>query len=370
MNNYIIINDIRQNFNNITFSNYQKSKTKEELIKCIYNNKLENAIYWSAELICSGFYLELWDIIIIYFSKFIHRSNNKICIYLNMRYENFLNILNNGYSNDILELRNNNEIRNLFCEIIYILCNTMKSNEIRCIKLNKTDDFELSNIHSKFNAPTIDYAESIYKNEDPKELFIPINELIYNLEKKNIIDVLYWLEWIYEYENILNKKKKKCLASQRDYAPENNKNDIIWIIWDIIYYYVNNKIPNKSEKKIKKKIVDGSFELFIIKYVPSSKKKRKPLLYYIFNLLLDDISNIQYQHILSKDGNIENVLSNLNLIYKEIKKNEICDNSSNSLNYNNKNNNNNNNNNSSNSNLNKSIEKFNLINKINLNKNL
>ncbi len=253
MNNYIIINDIRQNFNNITFSNYQKSKTKEELIKCIYNNKLENAIYWSAELICSGFYLELWDIIIIYFSKFIHRSNNKICIYLNMRYENFLNILNNGYSNDILELRNNNEIRNLFCEIIYILCNTMKSNEIRCIKLNKTDDFELSNIHSKFNAPTIDYAESIYKNEDPKELFIPINELIYNLEKKNIIDVLYWLEWIYEYENILKKKKKKCLASQRDYAPENNKNDIIWIIWDIIYYYVNNKIPNKSEKKIKKK---------------------------------------------------------------------------------------------------------------------
>jgi len=358
MNNYIIINDIRQNFNNITFSNYQKSKTKEELIKCIYNNKLENAIYWSAELICSGFYLELWDIIIIYFSKFIHRSNNKICIYLNMRYENFLNILNNGYSNDILELRNNNEIRTLFCEIICILCNTTKSNEIRCIKLNKTDDFELSNIHSKFNAPTIDYAERIYKIEDPKELFIPINELIYNLEKKNIIDVLYWLEWIYEYENRLNKNKKKCLASHRDYAPENNKNDIIWIIWDIIYYYVNNNIQNKSEKKIKKKIVDGSFELFIIKYVPSSKKKRKPLLYYIFNLLLDDISNIHDQNILSKDGNIENVLSNLNLIYKEIKKNEICDNS---LNYNNKNNNKNLNNN-----LNKSMEKFNLINKINI----
>tara|TARA_B100000674_G_scaffold70829_1_gene48911 strand:+ start:119 stop:1192 length:1074 start_codon:yes stop_codon:yes gene_type:complete len=357
MNNNIIINDIRQNFNNITFSNYQKSKTKKELIKCIYNNKLENAIYWSAELICSGFYLELWDIIILYFSKFIHRSNNKICIYLNMRYENFINILNNGYSNDILELRNNIEIRNLFCEIICILCNTMKSNEIQCIKLNKTDDFELSNIHSKFNAPTIEYAESIYKNEDPKELFIPINELIYNLEKKNIIDVLYWLEWIYEYENRLNKKKIKCLASSRDYAPENNKNDIIWIIWDIIFYYVNNKIQNNSEKRIKKKIVDSSFKLFIIKYGISAKKKRKPLLYYIFNLLLDDTSNIQDKNILSKDGNIENVLSNINLIYKEIKKNEICDNSYNILN--NKNNN-----------LNKSIEKFNLINKINLNKNL
>ena len=73
--------------------------------------------------------------------------------------------------------------------------------------------------------------------------------------------------------------------------------------------------------------------------------------------MLDDTSNIQDKNILSKDGNIENVLSNINLIYKEIKKNEICDNSYNILN--NKNNN-----------LNKSIEKFNLINKINLNKNL
>lgn len=357
MNNNIIINDYRQNFSNVTFSNFQKSKAKKELINCIYNNKLENAIYWSAEFICSGSYLELWDIIIIYFSKYIHTSNNKICIYLKMRYDNFVNILNNGYSNDILELRNNNEIRKLFCEIICILCNTMKSNEIHSIKLNKIDDFELSNIHSKLNAPTIEYAESIYKNEDPKELFVPINELIYNLEKKNIINILYWLEWIYEHENRLNKKKIKCLAGTRDYAPENNKNDIIWIIWDIIYYYINNKILNSSEKKIKKKIIDSGFELFKIKYVSSTKKKRKPLLYYIFNVLLDNISNIQNKNILSNDGNIENVLSNLNFIYKEIKKNEICDNSANFLN--NKNNN-----------LKKSIEKFNLINKINVTKNL
>lgn len=351
MNSNIIINDYRQKFNNITFSNFQKSKAEKELINCIYNNKLENAIYWSAEFICSGYFLELWNIIIIYFSKFIHTSNNKICIYLNMRYENFVNILNNGYSNDILELRNNSKIRKLFCEIICVLCNTTKSNEIHFIKLNKITDFELSNIRYKFIAPTIEYAESIYKNDDPKELFIPINELIYNLEKKNIIEILYWLEWIYEYETRLNKKKIKCFAEQRDYAPENNKKDIIWIIWDIIFYYIDNKILINSEKKIKKKIVDSAFELFKIKYSSSTKKKRKSLLYYIFNVLLDNTSNIQNKNILPNDGNIENVLSNLNCIYKQIKKNEICDNSYNFLN--NKNNN-----------LKKSIEKFNLINKI------
>ena len=40
------INDIRTEFKNITFSNFQKSKAKQELLNTIYNNKIENANYW------------------------------------------------------------------------------------------------------------------------------------------------------------------------------------------------------------------------------------------------------------------------------------------------------------------------------------
>ena len=35
------INDIKTDFKNITFSKYNKSKAKQELINCIYNCKID-----------------------------------------------------------------------------------------------------------------------------------------------------------------------------------------------------------------------------------------------------------------------------------------------------------------------------------------
>lgn len=94
------ISDIRDSFQNITFSNFQKSKAKKELINCIYNSKIENANYWAAELICSGHFLDLWDIIIVYSTRYIHYGNPKLFPYLELRYNQFISILKNGYSNN------------------------------------------------------------------------------------------------------------------------------------------------------------------------------------------------------------------------------------------------------------------------------
>ena len=201
------IDDIRTSFNNITFSQYQKSKAKSELIKCIYDNKLENAIYWSAEFICAGHFLDLWEIIILYYTKYIHIGNVKLSLYLEMRYMNFKSIITNGYENNILVLRNNQKIRKLFCEIICILCYSPKRLTIESVKLNK-NEFDLTNLSLKFKAPNINYVQNVFREEDPKEFFIPINELMYNFEQKNIIEILYWFEWILEYETIIKKKNK------------------------------------------------------------------------------------------------------------------------------------------------------------------
>ena len=130
-----IINDIRleKDFKNVTFSKFQKSKARGELLKSIYDCKIENACYWSAEFICAGHYLELWNTIIFYYCKYIHCGNPKFAIYLNMRYDNFVNIINNGYAANILILRNNKKIRKMFAEMICMLCYCCKKHTYKIL---------------------------------------------------------------------------------------------------------------------------------------------------------------------------------------------------------------------------------------------
>ena len=69
-----LLNDKRtiNEFKNKTFSKYSKTKVKKELLKSLYNSLIEPSCYWSVELICSGHYQDLWEIILLYMSCLNH----------------------------------------------------------------------------------------------------------------------------------------------------------------------------------------------------------------------------------------------------------------------------------------------------------
>jgi hypothetical protein len=313
------INDIRtdKEFRSITFSEFKKTDVKKELIKSLYNSKIEPACYWSAELICAGHYSDLWDIIIGFYSKHIHIGNPKLITYLELRIKNFKEIMQGGYINMELRLRNNDKFRKLFCEIMCVLCEARKKHCYNQIKIKK-EEFDLTQLTERFKAPEIKYAETIYLKEDPKELFIAVNELAYNISEdgKNSVNACYWMEWIIEFETICKQKKEKCKCERRQFANVDSKfqMDIVWIIWDAFLSEA------KKRTTFTQRIVNSALNIFCLKYTQGCHKKRRLLLYFVIEVFTEPFS---FEDEIIKDKTkLLTITSNIDKIYKQIKKNE------------------------------------------------
>jgi hypothetical protein len=316
------INDKRMQseFRQITFSNFQKIKVKRELIACLLSSKIEAACYWGAEYICAGHFIDLWECIIEYMSKYIHLGNPKLPIYISMRMENFKNVLSNGYIDNELRMRNNSKIRKLFAEIIGVLCYSKKKHQFEAIKIKKEHEFNMTHMSSRLTAPTIKYAESIFNKGDPKEIYIAINEFAYNIspESKNIISACYWVEWLLEFETLSKKKKESCQCERRSFVPVLDKYqmDPIWMIWELLVHECA-----KQCNITKNKIMDALLNIFCIKFTSGVKKRRRYLIYFAIAILTEPYdSNIT---MINKKNIIENIIKKIDVVYKDVKKNEV-----------------------------------------------
>jgi|TARA_B110000046_G_scaffold163404_1_gene178316 hypothetical protein len=315
-NNEISDKRTLKDFKGITFSNYKKSESKKELLNSLIEGKIEPACYWSIEFICAGHFLELWDIILIFYSQHINTSNPKLPLYMEMRFNNFKDIIFNGYVDNELQLRNNPKIRLLFAEMITILCLSTKTHALTLVKVN-ANNLNITNISDKLKADSVNYGNIFFKREDPKELFIAINEFVYHLRHtKNSRETCYWFEWIIEYEGLCKREKKnRIVCAQRHFMPIENKykTDIICLIWEILLKECDGMHVNG--------IIRAIFELFCIKFKPNIKKKRRFLIYSSIVFITNNINlNI---NIYTEESKILNIKDKINTIYKQIKKNEI-----------------------------------------------
>jgi hypothetical protein len=295
----ITIVDSRTVFAN-TFSNYKKSVAVKELMTSIYYQKNEDAYFWTAELLSSNCIIEIWDTYIDFMCKYTHIYNPKIPIYLHKKFLEFKEIA--GSTNDDIKLRNIDEIRRLFFTLTLIFCSSKRECvlDIPVFQFN----FEIDKMYTNLKAPNVSYIQNYFKNGDPKEYYIPLNELMFHLkETKNKMDIFYWIEWIIEYDALLLKNKKQLQCVKRAFAVNTN---IIWIIWEILLSF-------------EKQPIDSLLELFSIKY--KTNKKKKCILHLCAMYI---ITKIDYNIPILETGLLKNIEESINIAFEKIKKKEIA----------------------------------------------
>ena len=312
------INDIRSpaDFKNTTFSKYKKTEVKEALIQALLKSKIENACNWSAELICAGHFMDLWETILYYTGKHIHLANPKMVTYIDLRYQAFRAIMSNSNHMFDLYLRNNRNMRQLFAEMITILAISNQKPAIETIKIDREEEFDMTQMPERLKAPSIHYAESIFQKEDPKELYIAINEFAFHLETRNTLKACYWIEWVIEFDLICKKKRQRCVCHRRPYEVEPKcQKDIIWLVWDVIL-----ERAKTASSDIIQKVVRSVLNLFCIKYTNACCKRRK-YLFYLAVALLTEMVDTSIE-IIKDRGIVQNSISKIDEVYKTIKKTE------------------------------------------------
>jgi hypothetical protein len=316
-----LINDIRTQaqFRGITFSRHKKSDVKNALLDNLLKGKIEHACHWAAEYICAGHYLDLWENILYFCAKYIHVGNPKLICYLEKRFLTFRGIITSGNFITPLELRNNPTIRNLFAEVVSVLCLSNKKHSVEVIKINKSEEFDIALMAERLKAPNINYATPIFLDEDPKEIFIPLNEFAYNVsvERRNTVFACYWIEWILEFETHCKKRKEKCKCIRRPFVQVDAKSahDLVWLIWDVLFHCIKDRASPFLEK-----VMNSLFTLFCLHYTNACCKKRRYMLYFAVSLITENVDPAI--EIVGDTHKVEIAVDNINDIYAQIKPNE------------------------------------------------
>lgn len=304
--------DNRKSFVRLSFSNHKKSKVLEELITCLYYKKRDDALHWTAEMMCSSYIYDLWKIYIVFYCKYIHVHNIKIAIYLMKKLDEFKMLHKTMNEN---ELKNNDDMRNIFFTLTIIFCETKNENTLSSIPFV----FSLENMYDNLKANHVEYVKPFFKEGDPKEFYIPLNEFVYHIDKtKDQTSIFYWVDWLIEYDIYLTKKKKPLFIQYRnlvDFKDEKKNKNIVWILWDIIIHY------SKSHHDLVKKTIIALFELFQIKYKVTNNKIFKCLMYVSIHLLVSSVNtNIK---LIENTSLFKNLYNNTQIIFEEIKKKEV-----------------------------------------------
>ena len=257
-------------FQKFTFSGHLRTHVYKVLDENIKLGHADYACYWSLELLCSGLTHSYWNTIFLSSATHLCRSPNML-LYLTRMYERFCPIEDTYAVSSMTDIRNNQEARQIICEVSATAAMCKKSKLPVLPTIKPEHDFTPSVIQESLKAPSNSYARAIMKQEDPMELFIPVNELMFCLKEGNT-KALYWVSWILAFSNKYRRETKQyltCSYRSNDYVEEQYLRSPIWIIWACVHTMANPQIMP---------YIDALFKMYCLRWGKGELKRRLPFL--------------------------------------------------------------------------------------------
>jgi hypothetical protein len=254
ISDYYTLYDIRHahDFKQVTISKYKKKDVINAYQNCMINNKLEDSIRWSTELHCTCITMQIWDVIFHVYTKYIHVNNPRLFFYLLKRQKDYTRTLNT-YTN-IIFTKNDQEIRNLFCELTSLCVLSNKDNLFLDTSFPKINvkSYQKEEIHKRILSKNLDKIVPFVHNTTSNEVKLALNEMITNLCKKKgtYQNCIYWYLWIEKLE-YYHKKDVPYLFEKTDKKKDKIPEDHwIYIIWDIVLSFDLDKKDKKYIHKL------------------------------------------------------------------------------------------------------------------------
>jgi len=316
------INDKRKiiDFKTLTFCGALKTQVLSALGKSIAEEKLEASNFWAFQLLLSGCVSTLFDKLISISAKQVNISNPRLPTFLLNKKKKLGKILQIHNSKEyVLVLRNNQDLRHLLVELVSAITLSRKR-KLESLPKLKQLDFSIQNFKKKLESNNNNDIKHILKENDPSEIRIAANELLYQLSNRNLNKALYWLSWILEWEKINIKKYKIFKVSSRNYEGIDNKfsNNVIWLVWDIINFVkkASFDLPFQGLKEL-----DSLWNLYKLDFTLGTRSKK--LIYIIWSMKML-ISYVDWDlHLIEREFLYFHSLANVNLMIQKLKPNEI-----------------------------------------------
>lgn len=253
-------------FTTTTYSGYKTTQVKAELARCLGDALLEESLYWSAELVCSGKSLGVWDALLSVCATSVFRGCPGAVMFVARQAVHFRGRANTV--GDALAIRNDKRARQLLAASVGAVCGAPRRHKTKRQSLKK-EVYGAAHPPHRLKAPTVDYAAVAFETGDPTELFVAVNEMAYALsDQYDPVHASYWIEWALGYDRV-RRAKRRPLSCKPRLAGGPGATHTVWLLWDVL----------EQSARGHREVVRALRGLFSLRFTAGAASRRVLLLY-------------------------------------------------------------------------------------------